>query len=90
MKIIPKAKLWIGYIDRKEEIKKQTIITENLELDPAKEWLFSLGHGHVDIEVNGEIQEFKTANNIRFLYKNGELQKLNFRDFKNLNEGRAW
>ena len=89
-KIIAKSKLWIGYIDKTDNIKKQTIIKESLELDPSKEWLLSLGHGHVDIIINGEIQEFKTANNIRFLYKNGELKKLNFKDFKNLNEGRAW
>ncbi len=90
LKIIAKSRLWIGYIDRTENIKKQTIIKESLELDPSKEWLLSLGHGHVDIAINGELQEFSTANNIRFLYKDGEIKKLNFRDFKILNEGRAW
>ena len=90
LKIIAKSKLWVGYIDRTENIKKQTIIKESLELDPSKEWLLSLGHGHVDIVINGEIQEFKSANNIRFLYKNGEIKKLTFRDFKILNEGRVW
>ena len=90
LKIIAKSKLWVGYIDRTEDIKKQTIIEESLELDPSKEWLLSLGHGHVDIVINGELQEFKSSNNIRFLYKNGELKKLTFRDFKILNEGRVW
>ena len=90
LKIIAKSKLWIGYIDRTEDIKKQTIIEESLDLDPSKEWLLSLGHGHVDIVINGEIQEFKSENNIRFLYKNGEIKKLTFRDFKILNEGRVW
>ncbi|MEN8303577.1 MAG: hypothetical protein ABFQ64_05870 [Campylobacterota bacterium] len=90
LKIIAKTKLWVGYIDRTEDIKKQTIIEESLELDPSKEWLLSLGHGHVDILINGELQEFKTANNLRFLYKKGELKKLTFRDFKILNEGRVW
>ena len=90
LKIIAKSKLWIGYIDRSENIKKQTIIKESLELDPSKEWLLSLGHGYVDIAINGEIQEFKSPNSIRFLYKNGELKKLTFKDFKMLNEGRVW
>lgn len=89
-KIIAKSKLWIGYINRTEDIKKQTIIKESLELDPSKEWLLSLGHGHVDIVINGEPQEFRSPNNIRFLYKNGELKKLTFREFKILNEGRVW
>ena len=90
LKIIAKSKLWIGYIDRTEDIKKQTIIKESLELDPSKEWLLSLGHGHVDIVINGELHEFRSPNNIRFLYKNGELKKLTFREFKILNEGRVW
>ena len=90
LKIIAKTKLWIGYIDRVEDIKKQTIIEGSLELDPSKEWLLSLGHGHVDIAINGELKEFSSPNNIRFLYKNGELKKLTFRDFKILNEGRVW
>ena len=90
LKIIARAKLWVGYIDRTEDIKKQTIIEESLELDPSKEWLLSLGHGHVDIAINGELQEFRLPTNVRFLYKNGELKKLTFRDFKILNEGRVW
>ena len=89
-KIIAKSKLWIGYIDKTEDIKKQTIIEESLELDPSKEWLLSLGHGHVDIVINGELQEFNSGNNIRFLYKNGEIKKLPLREFKILNEGRVW
>lgn len=90
LKIIPKSKLWIGYIDRQEEIKKQAVIKTDLDLDPNKEWLLSLGHGNVDIEINGEVQKFKTSNNIRFLYKDGDLRKLTSRDFKILNEGRVW
>jgi len=90
LKVIAKSKLWIGYLNKTDNIKKQTIIKESLELDPNREWLLSLGHGHVDIVVNGETQKFRSGNNIRFLYKNGELKELNFRDFKILNEGRAW
>ena len=90
LRIIAKSKLWVGYINRTEDIKKQTIIKESLDLDPSKEWLLSLGHGHVDIAINGELHEFSSPNNIRFLYKDGELKKLTFRDFKILNEGRTW
>ncbi len=90
LKVIAKNKLWIGYINRTDGVKKQTIIKESLELDPSKEWLLSLGHGHVDIAINGELQEFKTPNRMRFLYKDGEIKKLTSRDFKILNEGRVW
>ena len=90
LKIIAKSKLWVGYIDKTDNIKKQTVIKESLELNSSKEWLLSLGHGYVDIAVNGDLQEFRSPNNIRFLYKNGELKKLTFKEFKRLNEGRAW
>ncbi|MEA3371118.1 MAG: hypothetical protein U9Q40_07245 [Campylobacterota bacterium] len=90
LSIIPKSKLWIGYINRDEEIKKQKIIKKTLVLDPSKEWLLSLGHGNVDVEINGELQEFKSRKNVRFFYKDGELKQLTLRDFKILNEGRIW
>ena len=90
LRIIAKSKLWVGYIDRTQNIKKQTIIKKSLDLDPSKEWLLSFGHGHLDIAINGELQEFKSSNNVRFLYKNGEVKKLTLRDYKILNEGRVW
>ena len=89
-KVITRSRLWIGYNNRTDDIKKQMIIKEFLDLDPSKEWLLSLGHGNVSFEINGELIEFNTRNIIRFLYKDGELKKLNLRDFKILNEGRVW
>ena len=82
LKIVAKSKLWIGYINRTEDIKKQTFIEDSIELDSTKEWLLALGHGNMSIEVNGVLNEFDSLKTMRFLYKDGELRKLNFKDYE--------
>ena len=57
LKVIPKVKLWMGYIDLATYKKYQKLFTDELELDPSKEWLFSLGHGNVSFEIDGELKE---------------------------------
>ncbi len=88
--ILPKSKLWIGYIDKTDNIKKQTVISHKLELNPNKEWLLSLGHGFVDINLNGKVISSRSAHNLRFRYKDGKLEKLTLKAFKKLNKGRLW
>ena len=90
LKIVAKSKLWLGYINRTDNIKKQMVIKEFLDLDPSKEWLITLGHGNVNIEINAEVEKFKTTNNVRFLYKEGKIERLTLEEFKKLNKGRAW
>jgi len=88
--IIPMSRLWIGYINKTDNIKKQTVIKNKLELNPNKEWLLSLGHGFVDINLNGKLISSRSAKNLRFRYKDGKLEKLSSKEFKRLNKGRLW
>ena len=88
--VLPKSKLWIGYINKTDGIKKQTVIKHRLELDPNKEWLLSLGHGYVKMEINGKETTYSSAKNLRFRYADGKLEELNVKEFKKLNEGRLW
>jgi len=88
--ILPRSKVWIGYINRTDGIKKQTIVKHRLELDANKEWLLSLGHGYVNVEINGENTSYSSAKNLRFRYKDGKLHKLSVNAFKKLNKGRLW
>jgi len=89
-KVIPNAKLWVGYIDLSTYKKYQKTLTNEFELDPKKEWLLSLGHGNVSFEIDGEMREFHSKKNMRFVYKDGELREINFQEFKQLNKGRGW
>jgi hypothetical protein len=88
--IVPRSKLWIGYINKTDNLKKQKVITKRLELDSSKVWLLSLGHGYVDIEANSKTFNYQAPDNIRFLYKDGKLQSLSVKEFKDLNDGRLW
>jgi len=90
LKIIPNAKLWLGYIDLATHKKSQITTAETIELDPTKEWLLSLGHGDISVDVHGTVQKYNSANNIRFLYREGTLQEISFKEFKELNKGAVW
>ncbi|NOR57331.1 MAG: hypothetical protein GQ474_02290 [Sulfurimonas sp.] len=89
-KIIPKTELWIGYIDLSNHKKYQKLFKGELDIDPNKNWILTLGHGYVKVEINGEVTEFKDKLNIRLLYKDSKLSKINFKEFKELNKGSKW
>lgn len=89
-KIMPNTKVWLGYIDVAEQKKYQTTFSDELSLDPTKEWLLAFGHGHIMIEINGVTTKFVTPRNIRFSYKNSELKEVSFEEFKILNNGNIW
>jgi len=88
--VLPRSKVWIGYINVTDGIKKQTVIKHRLELDPSKEWLLSLGHGYVDMEVNAKKTKYSSAKNLRLRYADGKLENLSVSEFKKLNKGRLW
>ncbi len=90
LQIKPLSRLWIGYIDAKTRVKKQTVIKKPLSLDPTKEWLLSLGHGNVEIEIDGKVQKFHSTKSVRFVYENGRLKQLSIDEFKKRNKGRLW
>ncbi|MBL0707709.1 MAG: hypothetical protein JJW00_01500 [Sulfurimonas sp.] len=87
LKIIPKGRLWIGYIDLQTYTKKQKIFSGELDIDPSKDWIMALGHGYVKVVIDGNTTEFKQKSNIRLLYKDSKISKITFKEFKKLNRG---
>ena len=88
--ILPKTKVWLGYIEIETNKKHQTVFKDRLEIDPTKNWLLLFGHGNVEIELNGKIQKFKTRQNLRLKYVDGNLTKIDVEEFKDLNRGNKW
>lgn len=86
-KITPNTKVWLGYIDVSEQKKYQKTFSDELSLDPTKEWLLAFGHGNIMVDINGVTTKFTTPRNIRFLYKNSELKEISIEEFKSLNNG---
>lgn len=89
-KIVPRTKVWFGYIDVGTNKHYQKTLKGEIELDPAKVWLLLFGHGHIDIYLNEELVPFKSHENLRFLYKNGTVKAISASEFKTLNRGRKW
>lgn len=89
-KIMPKAKVWMGYIDIKENKKYQKMFDGEVSLDPKKDWLLLLGHGNLDIDINGKVEQFRTSQNIRFKYINRQLTKITISEFKEMNKDSQW
>lgn len=88
--ITPKSRLWIGYMDLATRKKSQTIITDGFELNATKDWLLSLGHGYIDVFVDGVLTEFRVKNNVKLLYKDGNITKISFKEYKVINKGNKW
>jgi len=89
--ISPKSRVWIGYINAKTGVKKQTVTRNKLVLDASKTWLLSFGHTHVNINIDKKSVNVPSSNtSMRFLYSNNELKKLSAAEFKKRNRGRIW
>ena len=89
-KFISKSELWLGYIDLETYKKDQKLFKGEFALDPKKDWLLSLGHGYIKVEIDGVVTEFKEKLNMRLLYKDSKLSRINLREFKELNRGDRW
>jgi len=89
-KIMVSTKLWLGYMDLETRKKKQKIFTGEFDLDPEKDWLLSLGHGHVDLEIDGNVTKFKSKYNMKLLYRDSNIKKINFEEYKKINRGSKW
>ena len=88
--IMPRTKVWLGYIDLKNHKKRQTVTKGSLELNASRDYLLTFGHGYIDIQVGNEIKSFKKAKSIKFVYENGELKEITNDEFRARNKGKLW
>ncbi len=88
--IIPRTKVWLGIVDLDTGKKRQTITADSLELNASKNYLLTFGHGYIDMEVDGNKTSFKEPKNIKFLYKDGRLERIDNAEFRHYNKGRLW
>jgi hypothetical protein len=88
--IIPKTKVWLGYIDLKTNKHYTKSFKNEFEIDPTKSWLLLFGHGYVSIEVDTKVTKFSQKDRLRILYKDNQLKKLTKKEFMRLNKGREW
>jgi len=88
--IIPRKRVWLGYIDLTDKKRYQKTFSTKLSLDPKKEWLLFFGHGNINIATDGNMKKFNNRDVLRVHYKNGEFKKITPAEFKRLNGGKKW
>jgi len=88
--IIPKTKVWMGYIDVKTNKHHTKSFKNEFALDTTKDWLLLFGHGYVSININGKVTKFSSKKRLRILYKDNEIKQITKAQFKELNKGREW
>lgn len=86
-KIIPKYKIWLGFVDLNTSKKSDKTFSDELVLDPNKDWALSFGHGFVDIELDGTVKKFAKKERLHLQYKNKELKEISFDEYKALGKG---
>lgn len=90
-RILPKSKIWMGYIDLDSFKKNQKVIKNRWSINPSKNWIIVFGHSNVKIQLNDKtIKEFSGRKRLRLLYKDGKLSKITLKKFKELNQGKKW
>jgi len=88
--IAPRSKVWFGFIDLDSGKKRQKTFSQPFELNASKNYLFTFGHGYIDIIIDNKKISYKDPKSIKFLYKNGKLQKISDDTFKHYNKGKLW
>ena len=90
LEILPRSRVWLGYIDIATNKKYQKTFSDELDLDPSKEWLLIFGHGYIDVIASGEKIHFSDKNTLRLHYKDAIVEKITVDEFRKLNRGRKW
>lgn len=88
--VVPKSKVWVGYIDIQTHKKYQATTDEPISIDGKKDWLLLLGHANLSIKLDDEAMEFKHKGDMRLLYKEGVIKEITHSEFVELNGGKEW
>ncbi len=88
--ILPKRRLWVGFIDMKSGKKTQDVIDSPYELNASKSWLIVFGHGYLNIQYDKELFKYSSRKKLWFMYEDGKLQKIDRAEFKRNNGAKAW
>ncbi|WP_187647352.1 hypothetical protein [Nitrosophilus labii] len=88
--LIPKQKIWVGIIYLDDYSKKNYLTSSAIELNTTRDQLIVTGHGYLEIEKDGNVTEYSDKNRLRFIYKAGDLEKIDLQTFKKYNRGKSW
>ncbi|PHS59076.1 MAG: hypothetical protein COB17_00645 [Sulfurimonas sp.] len=78
--------LWLGYMDLDTYKKYQKTVKKanDFSIDANKTWLLTFGHGYFTTNINGIDKKYSDKNTIRFIYKDGNMNKITYQEFQKL------
>jgi len=88
--IVSKSQLWVGviYLDTKK--RKSYLKDGNFSIDMSREQIITTGHGSFDLNIGEVKKKYRKQEPIRFWIKDNNVTQINWRKFKELNEGEPW
>ncbi len=88
--IVPRKKLWVGIVYLDNYKRRSFVTSKPIELNTSRDQLIVTGHGVLDIDIDGQVQKYNDRRKLRFLYRAGELEKIDAKIFKQYNRGKNW
>lgn len=88
--IVPKQKIWLGVIYLDNYKRKAYLTSSPIELNSSRDFLILTGHGMLKTDIDSNITDYSDSKKLRFLYKDGKLQKIDKETFKEFNRGKNW
>ncbi len=90
IRLLTKAKLWLGITNMKTWKQQQKIVTSSLDLNGTGKYLLILGHGMVQIKTDDKNISFPQPKTVFLMLKNGKVTQLTHSQFVKLNKGKLW
>ncbi|BCD68662.1 hypothetical protein [Nitratiruptor sp. YY09-18] len=88
--IIPKKRIWLGIIYLDNYRRKMYSTARPIELNTSRDQLILTGHGAFFFDIDGKKVDYNLTGKGKFIYRAGELEKLDTKTFKEYNRGRVW
>ncbi|WP_458700731.1 hypothetical protein ACKGJI_01160 [Sulfurospirillum sp. 1307] len=88
--IAPNAKLWVGTINLDDKKRRSFLGEGNFSIDLSHDQIITTGHGNFSLHVKDKTIDYKSQAPIRFLVKDGNITKITWEKFVELNEGKPW
>ena len=85
--IVPRRKSWVGITYLDDYSKKDFLIRKPLRLNSTRPQLIVVGQKEFEIFNNGYSYRFRGKGPVRFIYKNGDIMEITYREFKKYSKG---
>lgn len=89
-RLVPTKNIWIG-IKNLEDMSKRSFNTKDpVDINLSGNRLILTGHGMLSVEVGDKNESFNTRDALRFHASNGEIKKIEYDEYIELNKGKSW